>query len=75
MLQNLTRSFVAQGSSFIEAKQQALQALYGMVLKQAYMLSFNDVFLLLAIAFISSLPLVLLMKKNKPGEGGGAAAH
>jgi hypothetical protein len=44
------------------------------VIKQASMLSFNDVFYLLSTMMILILPLVLLMKKGK-AEGPGPGVH
>jgi len=45
--------------------QGSLGLVYGEVIKQASMLSFNDAFYLLSIMMMLILPLVLLMKKRK----------
>lgn len=42
-----------------------LGAIYNQLLRQASMLSFNDVFYLLSVMMVLILPLVLLMKKGK----------
>ena len=47
--------------------QGSLGFIYGELIKQASMLSFNDVFHLLSIMMMLILPLVLLMKKGKEG--------
>ena len=39
--------------------------IYGQLLKQASMLSFNDAFLLLSLFMVLILPLAFLMKKGK----------
>jgi DHA2 family multidrug resistance protein len=47
--------------------QGSLGMIYQQLLREASMLSFNDVFHLLALIMILILPLVLLMKKGKEG--------
>jgi len=47
------------------AQHGGLGAIYGQFLKQASMLSFNDVFYLLSVFMILVLPLVFLMRKGK----------
>jgi DHA2 family multidrug resistance protein len=74
-LNSIAQSLVSHGSNAFDSNQQAYKVLYGMISKQAFTLSFNDAFFLLAIAFAATLPLIFLMKKNKPGEGGAPAAH
>jgi DHA2 family multidrug resistance protein len=45
----------------------ALAVLYGMVQRQAAMLSFVDVFRILAVMFLVMIPLLLIMKRPKRG--------
>jgi DHA2 family multidrug resistance protein len=45
--------------------QGSLGVIYGEVIRQASMLSFNDAFHLLSTMMMLTLPLVLLMKKGK----------
>jgi DHA2 family multidrug resistance protein len=47
------------------AQQGSLSVIHGQLLRQASMLSFNDVFYLISITMICVLPLVLLMKRVK----------
>jgi DHA2 family multidrug resistance protein len=47
------------------AQHGGLSAIHGQLLKQASMMSFNDVFYLISITMICVLPLVLLMKRVK----------
>jgi len=44
-----------------------------MLNQQAAMLSYNDVFFILAVIFLMMAPLVLLMRK--PKRGGAVMAH
>jgi len=51
------------------AANQAYAAMFGLVERQAAMLSYVDAFRLLAAMFILVLPLILIMRKPK-GPGG-----
>ena len=67
-------SQILQGRGFIPSlsDQGSLGLIYGEVIKQASMLSFNDAFYLLSTMMMLILPLVLLMKKGEahgPGPG------
>jgi MFS transporter, DHA2 family, multidrug resistance protein len=57
------------------AAAQAMHKAQGMLLnlleRQASMLAYIDVFFALAIAAVVMIPVVLLMKSNQPGQGGG----
>ena len=53
---------------------QARGVLTSVLLRQAPMLSYIDVFFVLAVSAAVMVPLVMMMKSNKPG-GGGAAHH
>lgn len=62
-LERLRALFMARGSDLATATQQAHAALFGMVQRQASMLSFLNTFRLLGIIFLAVLPLVLLLKR------------
>jgi DHA2 family multidrug resistance protein len=67
-------SQMLQGRGVISnlSHQRGLGAIYSQLLREASMLSFNDVFYLLSFMMMLILPLVLLMKKGKddtPGAG------
>ena len=69
------RSFLeSRGSNPATAARQSYAAIFGMVERQAAILSFLDVFRVLGVIFLVALPLVLLMKKP-PGADRGIAAH
>jgi len=74
LIQQLRGYFISQGHDAVTATHQAYGAVWGMVQRQAAMLSYNDVFLFLALMFFAMLPLVLLMKKVKAAKG-AAMAH
>jgi DHA2 family multidrug resistance protein len=66
--------FMARGSDLVTATQQARAAVFGLVQRQAAMLSFTDVFRLMALLFVCLLPLLFLMKTPRAGRG-PAALH
>ena len=69
MMNSMKAHFMSQGSSAATASQQAYESVWGLVQRQAAMLSYNDTFLFLAIMFVMMLPLLLLLRKPKPGKG------
>jgi DHA2 family multidrug resistance protein len=62
-LAHLYRMFVANGSDPTTASRQSYAAVWGMVQRQATMVSYVDVFRLLTFLFLLVIPLVLLLKK------------
>ena len=74
VLQGLTQTMRARGSGPGLADQQAAAAMFGMVQRQAAILSYLDVFRVLAGIFLLMVPLLLLMKKPKKSAG-PIAAH
>ena len=73
-VQLLTGAFAQRTADHVLAKQQAFAALDGIVNGQALLLSFADVFLYVALAFVVTLPLLLLLGKGGNKEA-AAAAH
>jgi MFS transporter, DHA2 family, multidrug resistance protein len=61
----MQQSFIAKGYSADNALKAAYKALEGMVMKQASVLSYMDVFLYLGIMFLICIPFVLLVKNRK----------
>jgi len=74
MLYGLRQTFMAAGADAVTATARANAALFGLVQRQATMVSFVGIFQLLGVLFIALIPLVLLMKRPKRG-GSAAAAH
>ena len=73
-VQALTSAFLSRGMAAIDAKRAALTALNGQVMQQASMLSFNDAWLFILIAFIGVSPAILLLRKPKV-SGATVDAH
>ena len=74
MLHNLQQMYIASGSDPVTAQRRAAAALFGMVQRQAAMLSFVEVFRFMGGLFILMLPLIFLFKRPKMGRspmGGG----
>jgi DHA2 family multidrug resistance protein len=68
--------FMSRGADAYTAMRQAYGALWGTVQIQATMVAFVEVFRILALIFIVTIPLVLLMKRIRPSRPGPeAAAH
>ena len=74
MVQNLTAFFISQGRDAATASRDAYAAVWAMVQRQAAMLSYDDVFLFLAIMFLVMFPFIFIMRRPKPG-GGPVMAH
>jgi DHA2 family multidrug resistance protein len=68
MFLQMRGAFIAAGADMVTATNRAYAALFGMLSRQAAMVSFVSLFQLLGIVFLLLIPLVLLMKR--PGAGG-----
>ena len=76
VLDQLRGAFMARGADLATATERARAALYGMVQRQAMMLSFTDIFRWLAVLFVAMLPLLLMMRSPRRAAGAGmGAAH
>jgi len=64
-LSTLAQAAVARGVPQSEAQQTALAMIYGLIRRQAGMLSYNHLFWILGIAFLSVIPCLLLLRKAK----------
>lgn len=73
-LDRLTHGLIGQGQSAVAASGEAVATLYGVVQRQAAMLSFIDVFHVLMVVVLAAIPLLLFMQGQKAGtaEGHGA---
>ncbi len=74
MMSGLENSFASRGEDATTAARSAYAATFGMVSRQAAMLSFVDAFWLLGLTFLLIIPLIYLMKKPH-GHGEAPAAH
>jgi DHA2 family multidrug resistance protein len=76
MLHGAQALMMQNGSSPATAARQALAMLYGALQRQASLLSFVDVFHLMAVLFILSAPLALIMRRPRGRHrGAGAGVH
>jgi DHA2 family multidrug resistance protein len=73
MFAQMKMAFMAAGADTVTATNRAYAALFGMIQRQATMVSFVGIFQLLGILFVALVPLVLLMQR--PKGGGHVAAH
>ncbi len=64
--------FLHSGSDRTTAARQAPALLYGVIQRQASLLSFVEVFRIMGFLFLATIPLVLLMRK--PAHGGASRA-
>ena len=73
-LSQTTAALMARtGADFATARMQALKLLDLMVTREATVLSYNRVFVLVSMLFIFALPLVFLLKRGHAVESGVAA--
>jgi DHA2 family multidrug resistance protein len=73
-LQQVTHYFVVQGSSTLQAAQQAVAWIGQQVQTQASNLAYVDVFWILSLISLAAVPLALILRKVKLG-GPAAMAH
>ena len=67
-LQQVTNYFVAQGSSLIQAQQQAIAWIGQQVQAQASFLGYMDAFWVLMLISLAAVPLALTLRNVKLGE-------
>jgi DHA2 family multidrug resistance protein len=73
MFEGIRARFLAFGGDPVEATERAYAAVFGIVQRQASMLSFVHVFQLLGIMFLAILPLILIMKRPAGSKPAGPA--
>lgn len=71
MIDGVRGALMARGADAATATQQAHGAVFGVVQRQASMLSFLDTFRAMAVIFLMLLPLLVIMRR--PTHRGGAA--
>ncbi len=72
MLENFRAMWMGQGSGPGLSEQQSIASMFGLVQRQAAMLSFVEMFVLLGVLFVAMIPLVLTMRR--PPKGARAQA-
>jgi len=68
MLYQLRAAFMAAGADAVTAGNRAYAALFGLVQRQATMVSFVGIFQLMGIVFFALIPLVLLIERRKRAD-------
>ncbi len=74
MMKSLQEMFVSRGSDVATAANQARAVMFAMVERQASMLAYNSIFLILAGLFLLMVPFIFLMRRPQ-GRGGPLALH
>ena len=64
-MQGFVNNLMAHGATYLRAVQQALGALENTIMRQTFLLSYMDAFLLLSIMNAACIPLVILTIKKK----------
>ena len=73
MMNQMQGGFMAAGADPVTANHRAYSAIWGMVVQQATMMSYNDTFRILGLLFVVLIPLVFILKR--PKGHGPMAAH
>ncbi|HEX3867282.1 MAG TPA: DHA2 family efflux MFS transporter permease subunit, partial [Gemmatimonadaceae bacterium] len=68
MINGFTSGMVAKGSDWFTAHQRALGLIQGAIERQAAVLAYNHVFVLVSALFAFGLPLVLLLRSGTPSD-------
>jgi DHA2 family multidrug resistance protein len=74
MMNSLQGMFMSGGSDIATATHQARAAMFGMIERQASMLAYNSIFVILAGLFVLMLPFIFLMRRPQ-AKGGPMAMH
>jgi MFS transporter, DHA2 family, multidrug resistance protein len=74
MMGSLQHMYMSNGSDIVTATHQARAAMFGMVERQASMLAYNSIFLILAGLFVLMLPFIFLMHRPQ-AKGSPMAMH
>lgn len=71
LVNSVRNMFILNGIPAVEAQGMAAGSIYGMVMKQAFLLALNDTLLVTAVIALGAVPLALLLKtkKHPPGTG------
>jgi MFS transporter, DHA2 family, multidrug resistance protein len=72
-VQQVTKFFLAQGSSLVQAQQQATEWIGQQLATQASFLAYMDAFWVLMLISLAAVPLALSLRKSKLGQGPQAA--
>ncbi len=68
MLQGAAQILMQKGAGAADALRQAQGILYGLMQRQAVMKAFIDCFWLLGVIFVLMIPLMMLVRRTRPGK-------
>lgn len=71
----ITGAYVAKGHDQVTAHKEALKLVNGTISVQSSVMSFNDIFRIVAFAFLFSLPLLFLLGKGSTKAAGPSMDH
>ena len=74
-MSSMQSMFASSGGDPALAQRQARAAMFGMVERQASMLAYNSIFLILSVLFLIMLPFIFLMRRPSLQGGPPPAAH
>ena len=74
MMNMMEHVMVSRGGDAVAAARQARAMIFGLVQREASMISYNTIFKSLGILFLALLPFILLMRRPSP-KAPAAAAH
>lgn len=77
-IDGITQRFLAMGNTAEMARAKAMQLMDYTIRRQASVVAFEKIFLIMGVAFVMALPLLLLFKTGRirgSGGGGGSSAH
>jgi MFS transporter, DHA2 family, multidrug resistance protein len=66
-MQRVTAGMISKGADAFTANAQALRILDAMIARQAAVLAYNHVFVLVSALFVIGFPLVFLLRRGQPG--------
>ncbi|HAT29314.1 MAG TPA: EmrB/QacA family drug resistance transporter [Janthinobacterium sp.] len=74
-IDQLTQSFIGKGIDPVSAGNQALAAIDNVVRREAFVMAYNDGFLIVGLILIACIAILWFADKVKAPSGGGAGAH
>ncbi len=70
-----THVAAGRGAGPVHAAQQGTAMIYGLVQRQAAVLAFSDVFLILTYVALAMVPMLLWLGRSRGGAAGGRALN
>ncbi len=74
-LDQIAQSLISKGVDLVTAQNQALTILNNTVRREAYVMAYNDCFLLISLGFLVSFVVIFFLRKPDMGSAGGGGGH